>query len=174
MAIKWLRLNILCGLLLVSAGLRAQVVLIPEIQSSGMVLKQQLWSVVINNLSGNSIRAILSVSVTDRITSQSLMESSSNLFIVNVGVKRVTYNELAPLSYSLATMGFSIDRQLNQPLPVGEYLICYNLTDADNKRLALATECIKVIAEPLSPPHRAPSVGNRTGRRSVRPAALPW
>src|SRR4030095_14493257 len=41
---------------------------------------------------------------------------------------------------------------LSQPLPVGEYLVCYKLTEAENKILTLAKECIKINAEPLAPP----------------------
>jgi hypothetical protein len=154
-------LILLLTLTLATGHVRAQVVIIPEIQNSGIILKQQLWSVVINNLSGNSTKAVLSVAITDKISSQSLMQSTSNVFILNPGVKRVTYNDLAPLNYSFTSIGFSIDKQLTQPLPVGEYLVCYNLVDASKQQI-LATECVKVIAEPLSPPQLIQPENNST------------
>lgn len=129
-----------------------QVLLIPEIQSGGIILKQQLWSVMINNLSGQSKKVMLTVSVIDQATSQPVLEVSSGTLLLNTGLKRVMYNDLAPLTWSVSTAGFGMDRQLNQPLPVGEYLVCYRLTEDGNKNEILGNECVKVIAEPLSPP----------------------
>ncbi len=138
-------------LLLVSASVRSQVILIPEVQTGGIVLKQQIWSVVVNNLSGETKRAYLSISVTDRNTSQPLLQANSGVILFNAGVKRVTYNELSPLSYSVASASLGLERQLNQPLPAGEYLVCYKLIET-NKNFVIATECVKITAEPLSPP----------------------
>ena len=165
-------LTLLLTLPLAVGYVRAQVIIIPEIQNSGIILKQQLWSVVINNLSGNSTKAVLSVAITDKLTSQSLMQSTSNAFVLNPGAKRVTYNDLAPLNYTFTSIGFSIDKQLTQPLPVGEYLVCYNLIDVGNKQQILATECVKVIAEPLSPPQLIQPENNSTIKDS-RPV-LTW
>jgi hypothetical protein len=148
--IKW-PLLLLSGLLL-TQSLICQVVLVPEVQASGVILKQQLWSVVINNLSGQNKKAILFITVTDRNTSQPLLEAASGVILLNTGVKRVMYNDLAPVSYFVSTVGFGMDRQLNQLLPIGEYLICYKLVEAENKNFRLANECVKVNAEPLSPP----------------------
>ena len=64
-----------------------QVILLPEVQTSGIILKQQLWSVVINNLTGQTKKAILTVSVTDRLTSQPLLEAYSGILLLNAGVK---------------------------------------------------------------------------------------
>jgi hypothetical protein len=130
----------------------AQVMLMPEVQTNGVIMKQQVWSLLINNMTGQVVKANLSVSVIDRNTSQPLLQASSGILLLNTGVKRVMYNDLQPMNYTLAVSGFGMDRQLNQPLPVGEYLICYNLTDAENKQLQLSNECIKVVAEPLAPP----------------------
>ena len=146
---KWIML-----LLLFSAGNigYSQVLIIPEIQNGGIILRQQIWSVVLNNVSGDPKKVLLAVSVTDRNTSQPLMEATSGIILLNSGVKRVMYNDLAPVSYSVSTIGFGMDSKLNQPLPVGEYVVCYKIMDLDNKNEVLATECVKVIAEPLSPP----------------------
>lgn len=132
--------------------LRGQVLILPELQTHGVIMKQQVWSLLINNMSGQLIKANLSVSITNRVNSQPLLQANSGTLLLNSGIKRIVYNDLVPLNYSLAAAGFGMDRQLNQPFPVGEYLVCYALTDADNKNLILARECLKIIAEPLSPP----------------------
>lgn len=149
-----LRRFLCTGLLFVVAGAiaRSQVIIVPEVQAAGVVIKQQLWSVMVNNLTGTNRQVTLFISVTDLQASQPLLEASSNMIMLPAGTKRVTFNDLSPVSYSFAAAGFSADRQLNQPLPVGEYLICYRIADAVNKREVLASECVKVLAEPLSPP----------------------
>lgn len=130
----------------------AQVLIVPELQSSGVILRQQVWSLLFNNMTGRTVKAVLTVTVSDRNTSQPLMDASSGLMLISNGVKRVMYNDLSPLTFSLSTPGFGMDSRLNQPLPVGEYIVCYRLLDVDNKNSVLASECIKVFAEPLSPP----------------------
>lgn len=138
--------------LLFSKVMTAQVLIVPEIQSGGIVLRQQVWSLMVNNMSAQPVRALLSVTVADRNTSQPLMDATSGLLLINSGIKRLMYSDLSPVTYSLATPGFGMDSRLNQPLPVGEYIVCYRLIDIDNKNSPLASECVRVIAEPLSPP----------------------
>lgn len=153
MAIKSLRIFFLALLVMAfAATARTQVVIIPEIQAGGVMIKEQLWSAVINNLTGAAQNAVLYVTVTDRASSQVLLEANSNVILLKPGVKRVSYNELAPLNYAVTSIGFSSDRQFNQPMPVGEYLVCYRVFNNDGKKELLASECIKVVAEPLSPP----------------------
>lgn len=151
---------------------RSQFLLIPEAQASGVVMRQQLWSLVINNLSGNVRSVVLFITVTDRLTSQVLLEANSNVLVLNPGAKRITYNELAPLQYAVTTVGFPADRQLSQPLPVGEYLVCYRLFDNEGKKNQLASECLKVMAEPLSPPQLI-QPENKTVVMTPRPV-LTW
>lgn len=134
------------------AVVKSQVIIVPEVQAAGVVMKQQMWSVMVNNLSGSARQATLFISVTDLLTSQPLMEATSNILTLPAGAKRLTFTDLSPINYSFAATGFSADRQLNQPLPVGEYMICYRIVDAANKPEVLASECVKVLAEPLSPP----------------------
>lgn len=151
MAKKLISQYIIIAALFVSPALHSQVVLVPELQASGIILKQQVWSLSINNLSIQPVNAMLSITITDRNTNQPLLQATSGMIVLNPGMKRVMYNDLAPLNYGVAATGFGMERQLNQPLPVGEYLVCYRLTDVV-KNLELVTECVKVISEPLAPP----------------------
>lgn len=151
MAKKLIQLYSIIIALCMTTVLHSQVVLVPELQGSGIILKQQVWSVAINNLSAQPINSMLSITVTDRNTNQPLLQATSGMILLNAGLKRVTYNDLAPLNYSVAAAGFAMDRQLNQPLPVGEYLVCYRLTDII-KNLELVTECVKISSDPLAPP----------------------
>lgn len=139
-------------LLLHPAIVKAQVVLVPEVQASGVIMKQQLWSFVVNNLSGSQVQATAHITVTDRLTGQPLVETSSGILLLPSGTRRITFQEQSPLNYGLVSLGFAADRPMNQPLPVGEYQVCYRLIDQSAKKLLLAFECVKIQAEPLSPP----------------------
>lgn len=130
----------------------AQVVLVPEVQAGGVIMKQQLWSFVVNNLTGAPMQATAHITVTDRVTGQTLVETSSGVLLLPSGTKRITYQEQSPLNYGIVSLGFAADRPMNQPLPVGEYQVCYRLLDRSAKNLLLAFECVKIQAEPLSPP----------------------
>jgi hypothetical protein len=145
-------LIVFISLLLACSSLCSQLVLIPEIQTGGVILKQQVWSLVLNNLSPRSRKVVLYINITDRLNARPMLEASSNVIVLNTGVKKIMYNDLAPVNYSIASVGFGMDRQLNQPIPVGEYIVCYKLIDIDDKNIVLANECVKIAAEPLSPP----------------------
>ncbi len=147
-----LRVLLLLWGLFVLQSIQAQIVLVPEIPQSGIIMRQQLYSVLINNLTGQQIKAMLMISVADRNISQPLMEANSGILVLPPGAKRIMYNDLAPVSYLLAAPGYGMEARLNQPLPVGEYLVCYRLVDAGGKNQVLANECVKVVSEPLSPP----------------------
>lgn len=131
---------------------KAQVIIVPEVQTDGVIMKQQLWSCLIQNAETRAIQAVLVVSIADRQTSQVLSETSSSVLTLPTGMKRISIQEQAPLSYGVTSLGFAADRPLNQPLPVGEYQVCYRLIEHRGKQTVLASECIRVISEPLSPP----------------------
>lgn len=140
------------AVLLCTITASAQVVLVPEVQAGGVIMKQQLWSFVVNNLTGASMQATAHITVTDRVSGQTLVETSSGVLLLPSGTKRITYQEQSPLNYGIVSLGFAADRPMNQPLPVGEYQVCYRLLDRSAKNLLLAFECVKIQAEPLSPP----------------------
>jgi hypothetical protein len=155
MALRSMRSFVIMLVLLATSRFAvAQVIIIPEVQTDGIIMKQQLWSLMINNLSGGTQRATLYITITDRNTSQVLVEANSGILVINPGVKRITYQDLSPVNFAVSVIGFSDVRQLNQPMPVGDYLVCYRLIAVESNRneTALASECIKISAAPLSPP----------------------
>jgi hypothetical protein len=162
------RLLLIFICLSMAIAVNSQLVIIPETQGNGVVMKQQLWSLMINNMTGSTKNTTLYITVTDRQSSQVLLEGNSNVLLLNPGIKRVQYNDLIPFQYAVASIGFSTEKQLNQPLPVGEYLVCYRLFDNEGKKTLLVSECVKVIAEPLSPPLLV-----QPGNKSVVPDARP-
>ncbi|MDP4262204.1 MAG: hypothetical protein Q8941_06700 [Bacteroidota bacterium] len=166
-------LIVLVLLLFVPGFAKSQVILIPEVQGTGIVMKQQIWSLMINNLSGTVKKSILYITITDRTTSQTLLEANSGMLIVNPGAKRITYQDLSPVNFAVSIIGFSDVRQLNQPMPVGDYLVCYKLIEVESSpKESLADECVKISTEPLSPPQLI-RPENETLTREKRPV-LSW
>ncbi|MCR6720402.1 MAG: hypothetical protein NVV59_08920 [Chitinophagaceae bacterium] len=138
--------------MLISSQSKSQVIIVPETQTDGVILKQQLWTCLIQNAEAQAIQAVLVVSITDRLNSQVLSETSSSVISLPVGMKRVTIQDQAPLSFGVTSLGFAADRPLNQPMPVGDYQVCYRLVEYRGKQSVLASECIRFLSEPLSPP----------------------
>ena len=129
-----------------------QLLLLPEVQGGGIVMRHQLWSVVVNNLSMQTRKARLVVTVIDRNSSQTLLEANSGMLILPQGIKRYMYTDLSPLSYSIVAPDFGQESQSNKPLPVGEYIIVYRLIDLENKNDVITSETVNIVADPLSPP----------------------
>lgn len=152
MALKGIRGLILLTTFLLQMSVKAQVVIVPEVQADGVVMKQQLWTCLIQNASASTLQAVLVVTISDRLNSQVLSETSSALLQIPQGLKRFSFQEQSPMIFGVSSLGFAADRPMNQPLPVGEYQVCYRLVDQGAKKQILATECIRVVSEPLSPP----------------------
>lgn len=140
-------------LLLVSQAVKAQIILIPEVQTGGIVLRQQIFSCLINNLTGSTRSGIFVIQLVDKQTSQVMFEATSNQVLINPGSKRITYNELSPLFVNQSVSEFALDKSMTLPIPIGEYILCYKIYDMDDKRDLLASECVKISAESLAPPH---------------------
>lgn len=141
--------------LLIFMGLvpaKAQVMVIPEVQTNGVIMKHQLWSCMLQNSGNATLQVILMVTITDRQNNQVLSETSSPVIILPQGLKRVSFMDQSPLTFNTTSLGFAADRPMNNPLPVGDYQVCYRLIENNSKQQILAYECIRVESEALSPP----------------------
>jgi hypothetical protein len=77
------------------------------------------------------------------------------------------------MQYAVTSVGFTDGSQPGQPLPVGDYLICYKLFEVEaSSSNVLASECITIFAEPLSPPQLI-QPENQGVIRELRPV-LSW
>jgi hypothetical protein len=145
-----MKINLLIISFLVGYGVNAQVAITPQLL--GLTIKPQLWNLSLINTTGQNINVQLQMVMTDVATSKTVLAGTSPTFIVPAGVKLVTANDVAPVTYNTGA-GYNIDPSPNGFLPVGVYNICYTVIRW-NKDISeqVADECVTAEVEPISPP----------------------
>jgi hypothetical protein len=145
--------KLLSGLvLMIGWCLQAQVIVTPQLPPMGLTIKPQLWNLSVVNSTGAPMNAQLQMIMTDATTNQTVLTGSSPQFVLPAGMKVITANDVAPVSYTTG-VGYSIDPGPNGFLPVGVYTVCFTLTKWTNDiSEQLAEECITAEIEPVSPP----------------------
>jgi hypothetical protein len=138
--------------LMIGWCLKAQVVVTLQLPPLGLTIKPQLWNLSVINSTGAPINAQLQMIMTDAATNQTVLTGISPQFLLPAGLKVITGNDVAPVSYTTGA-GYSIDPGANGFLPVGVFNVCYTLTKWTNDiSEQLAEECITAEIEPVSPP----------------------
>lgn len=135
------------------SNLNGQILILPQTISQGVIQKHQMLNVVINNLSSEAENGRLLVQVTDVRSSELLLEIVSAEMVINPGMKRLSSSDLAQFTSTGSSSSLRADLKSFQTLPVGVYNICFRLLSTDNKKGVLSSECVRVLSEPLVPPH---------------------
>jgi hypothetical protein len=127
---------------------RAQITLTAQLPNSGILLKEQLWNLVIIN-NGNDIAELkLQVDVTDILMGQSVINASTGKIMIGKGMKSITVKDVQPVIYNYVATGF-----FGNYLPCGSYTVNYRLIQETNKGdVPVADEVVKLNVTPLSPP----------------------
>jgi hypothetical protein len=128
--------------------LAAQITLTTQLPNSGMLLKEQLWNMVIIN-NGNDIAELkLQIDVRDILLGQSVINASSGKIVIGKGMKIISIKDLQPVMYNYVATEFS-----GNYLPCGSYVISYHLLQETAKGdIPVADEIEKLNVTPLSPP----------------------
>lgn len=141
---------LICGLLL-SAVIRAQVTIQPNVPIAGLVQKSQLWNILVVNSGTASYDCRIELVLRDRATGQEVFTATTGLFVLPPGAKQVNVNTLNPIQYNyLVNTGTN---SLQGLIPAGMYTACYIVRASTvDKTTPLAEDCIQFDTEPLSPP----------------------
>src|SRR5947207_11697799 len=109
--------KILSGIIVLMPFLvKAQFSITTLLHNNNILLKEQLWNVIIIN-NGNDIAELkLEVDVKDML-GQSVMNAHTNKFIAGKGAKMISVKEVQPLVYSYTANKFS-----GNYVPCGSYL----------------------------------------------------
>jgi len=124
----------------------SQVNISAQVPSSGLVQKQQLWNLVIVNTNDELLECKLLMSIQEPSSGQVMLTAETGSFSFTKGTRVLTESSLQPIQY-----------QYNHPdmsrnfLPLGSFIVCYRLIDANGKERSLAEECIALQIDPLSP-----------------------
>lgn len=142
------------GILLVamSSTITAQVQIQTTLPVAGLVQRNQLWDIVLQNNTSSSITGRLEMVLTDRQTAQELLTATTGEFTLQRGAQPVNVNKLNPIQYNY--VGYEPDQRMNDLLKAGAYTVCYTfvVNPLSQKAVPVAEECNAFDVEPLSPP----------------------
>lgn len=128
--------------------LKAQINLTTQLPGDGMLLKDQLWNMIITNNSDEIATLKLQLDIRDILQGQSVFNASSGKIIVGKGIKLVTIKDVQPIMYNYMETSFS-----GNYLPCGSYLINYHLVQETIKGdVPVADDVVPINITPLSPP----------------------
>lgn len=143
-----------CTTLLASALIHAQVRMTLQVPPFGVLVKNQLWNMLLINTGNGSATVRLSLVMVDQKTNQPALTASTLPFVVEKGVKQIQAKDLGPITYTYAGAAMLGDRDPNGMLPVGNYQVCYTATSEliSQKNPVVAENCIQLAVDPMSPP----------------------
>lgn len=128
---------------------KAQVTISSQLPASGILLKDQLWSLVLTNNSNDIKEFRIQLDVKDVHLGQSVMNASSGSLFINKGVKLLSFSNVQPIVYNYVAADFS-----SNYLPCGNYAVSYHVLAMipGKGEVPVADEITRLVVAPLSPP----------------------
>lgn len=146
---------IFVGLMIaVSSFSSAQILITPQIPPQGVLLKNQLWNLVVINNSGSTQEVQLQLTITDAVSGQTLISAATRTIVLPKGGTLLKEKDLAPIRYTFGGSVNSVAGGTSDFLPVGNYTVCYVITENHSKGFDFAAgeECVDITVEPMTPP----------------------
>lgn len=143
--------NVLCLiLLLITCRAFAQVGMTVQLPPVGVVMKAQLWNIVL--VSGNSapMNVRIALRINDVQTGQPVLTAMTRRLTISRGAKQLKVADVMPVEYEYFSA--AIDRNVNGLLPTGNFIACYNLVLEDKGLPQPGEDCMPFAVEPMSPP----------------------
>jgi hypothetical protein len=137
--------------LLLTETLSAQVSMTVQLPPVGVLVKPQLWNMVLVNAGTRPAGVRVMLRLSDAGTTQPVLTAVTKTVVLNPGANQLQEKDLAPVQYEYLMM--STDRRPDGMLSPGSYLACYSvMIDGDKAGLPATEDCIPFTVEPLSPP----------------------
>lgn len=143
---------IFCLLLLGVINTRAQVSMTLQVPPTGVLVKNQLWNMLLVNTGNRGVLIRVSLVLLDEKTSQPVLTATSMPFLLNKGARQIQAKDLSPIQYTYSGAAFRSDQGPNGFLPAGSYQACYTVSSTEKGSVSLVENCIQVNVDPLSPP----------------------
>jgi hypothetical protein len=142
------------AMLLLSILTHAQVSMTLQVPPFGVLIKTQLWNMLLINTSSRSATVRMSVVLTDQKTGLPALTGTTLPFVLDKGAKQVQAKDLGPIDYTYNGAGLLADHDPNGMLPLGNYQACYTVTSSalGVKNVVALENCISLAVDPLSPP----------------------
>ena len=143
---------------------KAQITMTTQLPNSGVLLKDQLWNIVIINNGNDIVELKLQLDVRDILLGQSVINANAGKIVVGKGMKLITVKDVQPVMYNYVATEYS-----GNYLPCGSYTINYHLVQETIKGdVPVADEVVEINVTPLSPPFLTTPV-DRVSIESVYP-----
>jgi hypothetical protein len=125
----------------------AQVTISAQLPPAGFVQKDQLWNLVLVNNREDLLDVTIRMSLQEVTTGQTVLSATTGNFMMGKGVKVMTVRDVQPVLYN-----YNLPELSRNALPMGAYMICYQVVSNAPKASPLGDECIRINIDPLSPP----------------------
>lgn len=129
--------------------MQAQITVTTQMPNTGILVKDQLWNVVITNNANDLVTLRLEIDITDILLGQSVLNASTGKIITGKGMKLLSSRDVQPIMYNYVSTEFS-----GNYAPCGSYNIHYRLIQEIPGKgdIPVADEVVRVNVTPLSPP----------------------
>jgi hypothetical protein len=142
---------LLCLMLLPVLLSKAQIVMTLQVPPVGVLVKNQLWNMLLVNSGKTNQMIEISLVLSDEKTNQPVLTAVTAPFLLDKGARQIQAKDLGAINYTYNGPASLTDHDPNGMLPAGTYQACYSIVSGE-KGVALAENCILVAVDPLSPP----------------------
>jgi len=130
---------------------QAQVSMTLQVPPMGVLLKNQLWNMLLVNSGNNGVLIRVNLVLLDEKTNQPVLTAGTIPFLLAKGAKQIQSKDLGPIQYTYSSPAFHADQDPNGFIPAGAYQACYTVVNAE-KGNPTVENCIQLNVDPLSPP----------------------
>jgi len=138
-------------LILVTMTSRAQITMTLQVPPVGVLVKNQLWNMVLVNTDSRRLPVVITLVLLDQKTNQPVLTGTTLPFMLDHGAKQIQAKDLGPIQYTYDGPAALGNRDPNGLLPVGNYQACYTVV-ANTKSSLRVENCIQLAVDPMSPP----------------------
>jgi hypothetical protein len=140
--------------LLLTGGLvsSAQISMTLQVPPAGVLMKNQLWNMVLVNSGSEPVTARVQLTLLDEKNNQPVLTATTAPVVLSRGARQLQARDFSPIQYDYSGPSFHADEDPNGMLPVGSYQACYTVMSTVKSNALRAENCIQVNVDPLSPP----------------------
>ena len=132
--------------LILTSALKAEVNMAIQVPFEGIIIKPQLWNLIVTNTETSS-KIKVTIGMVDAITNEPVLSATSIEIFLSVGATALSANNFAPIQYEYLSPVIT-NQDPDGFLPLGEYQVCYRLYELKNEVFELTgEEYINIIVE---------------------------
>jgi len=131
---------------------QAQVSMTLQVPPAGVLMKNQLWNMVLVNSGSEPITTRIQLTLLDEKNNQPVLTATTAPVLLPKGARQLQVKDLSPIQYDYSGPSFHADEDPNGMLPIGSYQACYTAASAGKLNSLRIENCIQVNVDPLSPP----------------------